>query len=84
VEILGHIFEQSISDLEEMHQQLTSAARFAGTNRPDEAKKEGAFYTPALSRVSSFARRWSWCCVTGSRRSAPNISRRDWHREARP
>ncbi len=45
VEILGHIFEQSIADLEEMQKKLK-----AGT--PDEAvgpskrKREGAFYTP--------------------------------------
>jgi len=47
VEILGHIFEQSISDLEELHQQLTANPDaepvLAG---PSKRKKEGAFYTP--------------------------------------
>ncbi len=49
VEILGHIFEQSISDLEELHQQIaappvTEPAKAA----PSKRKKEGAFYTPAF------------------------------------
>lgn len=47
VEILGHIFEQSISDLEGLHQQITAdpaaAAEPAG---PSKRKREGAFYTP--------------------------------------
>ncbi len=47
VEILGHIFEQSISDLERIHDKLE------GRTRDDEPskgrrKKEGAFYTPAF------------------------------------
>ncbi len=50
VEILGHIFEQSISDLEEMQERL--AGRLAET-KPKEQKKSsrkesGAFYTPAF------------------------------------
>ncbi|MDP1591895.1 MAG: N-6 DNA methylase, partial [Prosthecobacter sp.] len=49
VDILGHIFEQSITDLERLRQDLTSAdiavdERQAKTRR----KKEGAFYTPAF------------------------------------
>jgi hypothetical protein len=43
VEILGHIFEQSISDLEEMQRELAAAP--AG---PSKRKREGAFYTPAF------------------------------------
>ncbi|MFO0801743.1 MAG: DNA methyltransferase [Gemmataceae bacterium] len=54
VEILGHIFEQSISDLEELHQQLDSppsllgkgAGGLASSHSPSKRKKEGAFYTP--------------------------------------
>ncbi len=50
VEILGHIFEQSISDLEEMQERI--AGRSTQT-RPKEQKKNsrkesGAFYTPAF------------------------------------
>lgn len=49
VDILGHIFEQSITDLERLRQDLAS-----GGVPGDEAqaksrrKKEGAFYTPAF------------------------------------
>lgn len=49
VEILGHIFEQSISDLEELHQQIgTGPAAAAVKAGPSKRKKEGAFYTPAF------------------------------------
>lgn len=49
VEILGHIFEQSISDLEEMHRQLTTTGTVAPElSGPTKRKKEGAFYTPAF------------------------------------
>lgn len=49
VDILGHIFEQSISDLERLQNELAGL-----TEREDLAKhtarrkKEGAFYTPAF------------------------------------
>ncbi|MGL4461188.1 MAG: Eco57I restriction-modification methylase domain-containing protein [Planctomycetia bacterium] len=51
VEILGHIFEQSITDLEEL-QKATGAASTAAAEPtavkegPSKRKKEGAFYTP--------------------------------------
>jgi len=58
VEILGHIFEQSISDLEELHQQISSSPLPPGEGPgvretpakagPSKRKKEGAFYTPAF------------------------------------
>jgi type I restriction-modification system DNA methylase subunit len=49
VEILGHIFEQSISDLEALHQQLSSPAQVEPAKAgPSKRKKEGAFYTPAF------------------------------------
>ena len=57
VDILGHIFEQSITDLEKLRNEigLPSPARGRGaggegTPRPAHArrKKEGAFYTPAF------------------------------------
>ena len=41
VEILGHIFEQSISDLEEMHRQLSSAGALEpDPTGPTKRKKE--------------------------------------------
>ncbi|HEX3151643.1 MAG TPA: N-6 DNA methylase [Gemmataceae bacterium] len=47
VEILGHIFEQSITDLEELHQSLSAdPAAPIDTGEPSKRKKEGAFYTP--------------------------------------
>ena len=49
VEILGHIFEQSISDLEELHRGLVAGDPVDATRAaPTKRKKEGAFYTPAF------------------------------------
>jgi hypothetical protein len=53
VEILGHIFEQSITDLEELHRALAAgpAAPVGAALRggpPSKRKKEGAFYTPSF------------------------------------
>src|SRR5439155_4528385 len=59
VEILGHIFEQSIRDLETLHQQFgaapnsfnpepTATAQPTAKPAPSKRKKEGAFYTPAF------------------------------------
>ncbi|MSU80236.1 MAG: class I SAM-dependent DNA methyltransferase [Gemmataceae bacterium] len=49
VEILGHIFEQSISDLEEMHQQIIAPPEAEPIKAgPSKRKKEGAFYTPTF------------------------------------
>jgi hypothetical protein len=49
VEILGHIFEQSISDLEELYQQFNGApAPEAKQAAPSKRKREGAFYTPSF------------------------------------
>jgi hypothetical protein len=54
VEILGHIFEQSIDDLEKLQTELDKPAEIP-VSRPDaetrtkvsRRKREGAFYTPA-------------------------------------
>ncbi len=46
VEILGHIFEQSITDLERIEQEL--AAGNLETGRATRRKREGAFYTPRV------------------------------------
>jgi hypothetical protein len=49
VEILGHIFEQSISDLEEMRRQISAAGVLPPEpTGPTKRKREGAFYTPAF------------------------------------
>ncbi len=51
VKILGHVFEQSISDLEEKHRSVTPAVAGVAAVEPGEPtkrKKEGAFYTPAF------------------------------------
>jgi len=60
VEILGHIFEQSITDLERI-QSEHAAGKFDAGHGVSRRKREGAFYTPdfvtrfivgqALSRV---------------------------------
>ncbi len=47
VEILGHIFEQSITDLEQLRQTITGAAiAVEAKPTPSKRKREGAFYTP--------------------------------------
>ncbi|HEY7314655.1 MAG TPA: N-6 DNA methylase [Gemmataceae bacterium] len=50
VEILGHIFEQSISDLEEMQQGIDGRAQQtrAKEQKKTTRKEAGAFYTPAF------------------------------------
>lgn len=49
VEVLGHIFEQSISDLEQIRNELDGIAEPVGKEKhKSRRKKEGAFYTPAF------------------------------------
>ena len=49
VDILGHIFEQSITDLERIRQAIESGELAAiETQAKTRRKKEGAFYTPAF------------------------------------
>ncbi|MCX6877413.1 MAG: N-6 DNA methylase [Verrucomicrobia bacterium] len=49
VEILGHIFEQSITDLERIRQDLESGSLPAtDKDAKTRRKEEGAFYTPAF------------------------------------
>lgn len=49
VDILGHIFEQSITDLERIRQDIESGdLPAAGKDAKTRRKKEGAFYTPAF------------------------------------
>jgi hypothetical protein len=49
VDILGHIFEQSITDLEKLRSELEGLAEPASSaNQKSRRKKEGAFYTPAF------------------------------------
>lgn len=50
VNILGHIFEQSITDLEELKAQVEAGAEGAETEfdkKKSKRKKDGIFYTPA-------------------------------------
>lgn len=49
VDILGHIFEQSITDLERIRQEIESGAiTVSEPLAKSRRKKEGAFYTPAF------------------------------------
>jgi methylase of polypeptide subunit release factors len=49
VDILGHIFEQSITDLERIRQEIeTGAITINETQAKSRRKEEGAFYTPAF------------------------------------
>lgn len=49
VDILGHIFEQSISDLERLRNELDGLTeRLDQAEHTSRRKKEGAFYTPAF------------------------------------
>ena len=50
VDILGHIFEQSITDLERLRQDLDAADSAVPDEKQAKSrrKKEGAFYTPAF------------------------------------
>lgn len=49
VDILGHIFEQSITDLERMRAELDGSVAFEDVEKhKTRRKKEGAFYTPSF------------------------------------
>ncbi len=49
VDILGHIFEQSITDLEKLRNELSGLTERLGPEKhKTRRKKEGAFYTPAF------------------------------------
>ena len=49
VDILGHIFEQSITDLERLRQNLTTDGVAADDDQASaQRKNQGAFYTPAF------------------------------------
>jgi hypothetical protein len=49
VDILGHIFEQSITDLERLRNELDGITEAVGPEKhKTRRKKEGAFYTPAF------------------------------------
>jgi type I restriction-modification system DNA methylase subunit len=49
VDILGHIFEQSITDLERIRNELEGHAEPLGAEKhKSRRKKEGAFYTPSF------------------------------------
>lgn len=46
VDILGHIFEQSITDLDRLRSALDTEPEPKAKKQPTRRKKEGAFYTP--------------------------------------
>lgn len=48
VDILGHVFEQSISDLEEMQNAIAGRVSMPAANAKTSRKEAGAFYTPAF------------------------------------
>lgn len=49
VDILGHIFEQSITDLEKLKNELDGLTEAVGAEKhKSRRKKEGAFYTPSF------------------------------------
>jgi Eco57I restriction-modification methylase/Putative RNA methylase family UPF0020 len=49
VDLLGHIFEQSITDLERIRNELEGLAEPLGADQhKSRRKKEGAFYTPSF------------------------------------
>jgi hypothetical protein len=49
VDILGHIFEQSITDLEKLRNELSGPAEALNAEQhKTRRKKEGAFYTPSF------------------------------------
>jgi hypothetical protein len=49
VDILGHIFEQSITDLEKLRNELEGLVEAVGAEKhKTRRKKEGAFYTPSF------------------------------------
>ena len=49
MDILGHIFEQSITDLERLRNELDGLTEPVGADKhKTRRKKEGAFYTPAF------------------------------------
>ncbi|MBK8143866.1 MAG: N-6 DNA methylase [Bacteroidetes bacterium] len=45
VNILGHIFEHSLTEIEELEQEITSIV-IGGSDRISKRKKDGVFYTP--------------------------------------
>ncbi len=55
VNILGHIFENSLSEIEEVTQQINSGA----TPQASKRKQDGVFYTHHTSRNTSWSRPWA-------------------------
>jgi hypothetical protein len=46
VDVLGHLFEQSITDLELLRQNLDAPPAAAQAKQPGRRKREGVYYTP--------------------------------------
>jgi hypothetical protein len=48
VEVLGHIFEQSVTDLEELRAEATEQSFEDSQKKPSKRRAEGVFYTPGF------------------------------------
>jgi hypothetical protein len=48
VEVLGHIFEQSVTDLEELRAEIADQSFEDTQKRPSKRRAEGVFYTPGF------------------------------------
>lgn len=73
VNILGHIFEQSITDLEELKAQAEARTNGAETQfdkKKSKRKKDGIFYTPPISPAILWNRPWGAGWRTDARKSA--------------
>jgi hypothetical protein len=77
VDILGHIFEQSITDLERLRNELDGLAEPLGAEKhKTRRKKEGAFYTPAFITRYIVEQALGACWPTASSNCAPSARRR--------
>jgi hypothetical protein len=76
VEILGHIFEQSIADLEQLVNEIAGGAvAVAAKAGPSKRKREGAFYTPSfITRYILSPPRLGRCCANASRACAASTT----------
>ena len=83
VEILGHIFEQSIDDLEKLQAELDKPVeipRHPRSKKPSRksaaASAKGRFTRPPTSRATSSSKPWAASSATDSRASAAPRPRR--------
>ena len=77
VEILGHIFEQSIDDLEKLQAELEKPVEIPAEPEPEPIRRRSAVASargrstrPTPSPATSSSRHWAASCTTGSSGSA--------------